>query len=128
LWPITGLSTEALGEATATHEALRIVRRDPGVVRLIFARPAWPGYRAKFNGVEIPVIPYGSFLVAVELPNDGSTGTLVITLSRPFANLTFLLQLFLALYWFWVPFLGAPSITTTLYLAASSGRCWMGES
>jgi hypothetical protein len=75
-WPVLGAKISALGEAKATREGLQIESRDPGVNRLIFARPYWAGYRVLFNRKPLAVHAYANMLVAVDLPADGSTGEL----------------------------------------------------
>jgi hypothetical protein len=82
-WPATGVRAEALGVATAEREALRIAQRDRAHRTLTFARTWWPGYRATFNGQSVPVRALDGLLVAVDLPEDASTGELVLSYRPP---------------------------------------------
>jgi hypothetical protein len=77
-WPRIGLQARAIGEPGATLEALRIERRDPEVRRIVFARTYWPGYRATFDGADLPVRAHAGFLVAVDLPPAPASGELVL--------------------------------------------------
>lgn len=78
-WPTTGMVLEPSGEARAEREALRVVRRDSGTNRIVFARMFWPGYRATFAGASVPVRALAGFLVSVDLPPAPGAGELVLS-------------------------------------------------
>lgn len=58
----------------ATSEVVDVERTGEGVGRLQFAKLAWPGYTATFNGVEVPAYAGPAGLLQVDLPagEDGS--------------------------------------------------------
>ncbi len=78
-WPIAGLRAESIGVPTAEREAIRILDRDPGSGPLLFARLHWPGYRATFDGVAVPVRAHDDVFVAVDLPPGATRGDLVLS-------------------------------------------------
>lgn len=92
-WPMDGISVEAVGAPSAENERINVLQRQTSVNTLVFARLWWPGYRARFNGQEVPVRALDGFLVAVDLPPDGSTGILELSFSPPFFNLSLLAAL-----------------------------------
>lgn len=78
-FPTSGMVVEPLGAPTATSERLRIVSREAGQNLVVFARTWWPGYRAWFNGQRVSVLSLDGFLVAVDLPQDGTVGELTLS-------------------------------------------------
>ncbi|MFT8506387.1 hypothetical protein [Acetobacter sp.] len=87
-WPVNGVSVVESSTASAALETLAITSRSKGVNRLIFARTSWPGYEAVFNGVSVPVSTVAGFLLAVDLPDDGSTGIVQLTYHVPGIRIT----------------------------------------
>lgn len=82
-WPVEGLTVELAAPTSPESETLLIKSRRSEINTVVFARMWWPGYRAWFNGDEIPVRPISGLLVAVDLPHDGSTGLLHVRYSPP---------------------------------------------
>jgi hypothetical protein len=85
-WPLGSVAWVTPGlEATSTSsraDSERIaISGATGAV--VFARLAWPGYRAKFNGHPIPVTTREGFLLTVDVPPSPGGGTLVVTYEPP---------------------------------------------
>ncbi len=80
---VTGAAT--VHSATgATGETVHFTVTDPAREhRLVFARLAWPGYRATVNGTDVPVETSPAGLVTVTLPAGTSTGVLTLDWSPP---------------------------------------------
>lgn len=91
-WPVSGLTVEEPEAATATKETLLLKSRSDEIRDLIFARTFWPGYRATFNGVDVPVVPYRGYLLSVRLPPGHEPGVIVLSFHFPF--LKFSLSIF----------------------------------
>lgn len=64
-------------EADHRHEVVRFSGSRGGEV--LFARLAWPGYRATVDGIRVPVARTASGLLLVRLPAGVSSGTLRIS-------------------------------------------------
>lgn len=78
-WPIAGVRIEPIGEPTARREALRVVRTEAAAQTIVFARTAWPGYRAMLDGTPVAVRSHADFLVAVDLPPGQGNSELVLS-------------------------------------------------
>lgn len=87
-WPVQGINVSQSASPHAEREVLTISSREKGVNRLVFARTYWRGYHATFNGQTVPVTPLAGFLVSVDLPDDASTGTLVLSFRPPFFRIS----------------------------------------
>jgi hypothetical protein len=87
-WPVNGLSAVESSPASAALETLAITSRSKGVNKLIFARTSWPGYEATFNGLAVPVSTVAGFLLAVELPDDGTAGIVKLSYHIPSIRIT----------------------------------------
>lgn len=94
-WP-RGRLSEARGvrvladvQRSARSERVRFT----GSGELVFARLAWPGYRAVVDGHPVPVSTTRAGLLSVRIPPDLSGGTLRLTWSPPGVRLGVLLVL-----------------------------------
>lgn len=87
-WPVEGLTVVEKGTPQATQETFTITSRDKGTNKLVFARTSWPGYEATFNGVAVPVSTVAGFLLAVDLPVDGSIGVVKLSYHLPYVHIT----------------------------------------
>lgn len=69
---------------SATSEVVDVERTGDGTGRLQFAKLAWPGYSATFNGVDVPAYAGPAGVLQVDLPagQDGA-GRLELTWSPP---------------------------------------------
>ena len=63
-------------------EEVEVRRNAPGSGRLVFARTAWPGYAATWNGVEVPARAGPAGLLEVAVP-EGSAGRLELSWTPP---------------------------------------------
>ncbi|MCX2733021.1 GtrA family protein [Saccharopolyspora sp. NFXS83] len=87
-WPAGRLSVAsdvrvlADDERSARSEQVRFDRAGPRA-ELVFARLAWPGYRATADGAELPVRATSAGLVRVELPEGTRAGTVRLDWSPP---------------------------------------------
>ncbi|EIE97495.1 hypothetical protein [Saccharomonospora glauca] len=86
-WASPGLdvtdATTVHGATGATGETVRFTATGSTEHRLVFARLAWPGYRATVNGVAVPVETTPAGLVTVTLPEGTHTGLLELDWSPP---------------------------------------------
>lgn len=87
-WPLEGLSAIETTNPQATLETITITSRSKDTNKLIFARTSWPGYEATFNGTSVPVSTVAGFFLAVDLPNDGSKGTVKLSYHLPYIHIT----------------------------------------
>jgi uncharacterized membrane protein YfhO len=85
---VQGLNVSQSASPHAEREVLTISSRDKGVNCFVFARTYWKGYQATFNGRPAPVTPLAGFLVSVDLPDDASSGTLVLSFHPPFFRIS----------------------------------------
>lgn len=87
-WPINGWKVVENSAAHANRETITILSRKPNIRRVIFARTFWPGYEATFHNIPVPLSPIAGFLLSVELPDDTSIGTLIISYHIPYIRIT----------------------------------------
>ncbi|GAA4867932.1 hypothetical protein [Saccharopolyspora cebuensis] len=70
--------------AEGTSEVVEFAREGRGPARLLFARLAWPGYRATTaDGVELPVSAGPAGLLRVDLPPGQAAGEVRLTWAPP---------------------------------------------
>lgn len=67
-------------------EEVEVRRNAAGTGRLVFARTAWPGYTATWNGVEVPARAGPAGLLEVVVP-DGPAGRLELSWTPPSTRL-----------------------------------------
>ncbi|WAL66646.1 hypothetical protein ORV05_02175 [Amycolatopsis cynarae] len=65
------------------QETLSVTSRGDGPRQLVFARLAWPGYRAELNGKELPVTTGPAGLVVVRLPAGSPGGQVTLHWTPP---------------------------------------------
>jgi hypothetical protein len=91
-WVSPGVKLEALGTPHATREKLSIGPHDNNA-HIIFSRLWWPGYRAQYNGTDIPVRAEMGIFASVYLPADSTGGTLLLSYLPPHLILSLVLAL-----------------------------------
>lgn len=79
--PAVAVTRDTSGDATS--ESVRFTTTGQGSRRLVFARLAWPGYQARVDGREIPVMTGPAGLLAVDLPPGVTAGELTLNWTPP---------------------------------------------
>lgn len=81
-WSSSNLRTVSV-HARAALERVEVSSVNDSGGSIMFARLAWPGYRAEFKGRSVSVTARENFLVAVDLPAGSGNGELILRYEPP---------------------------------------------
>lgn len=115
-WVSPGVSLLESGGVHARREEINLKHSGDRDV-IIFARLWWPGYKASYNDIDVPVVSYKGILVAVRLPAQPRNGTLVLSYRPPYMILSFVMA-----------FLGCGLAIGWLAIGMNVSRRWLGRS
>ncbi|HKS47723.1 MAG TPA: hypothetical protein VJT49_21945 [Amycolatopsis sp.] len=82
-WSAPGVTVAADESDSSARESVRFTATGPGSRQLVFARLAWPGYRAQVNGQDVAVGTGPSGLLTVDLPPGVTSGELTLDWTPP---------------------------------------------